>query len=638
MAPKTDLSPIDAALFYVESLDWAVFPCFGISSDTSCLCNAGPHCKSPGKHPITNTGFKEATRDPIRVRSWWEQYPEANVGVATGSISGFDVLDVDPRNGGNESIFAIEMEFGSLPSTLESVTGGGGRHLFFKHQQNLRNKVDFQPGLDVRAEGGYIIAPPSRHANGQHYEFPQPFKTEKLSIAPWPPALLAMLEHPRTNTTYTDSDGLIAEGRRNNTLTSLAGSMRRRGMSKEAIAAALLAENRDRCQPPLEESEVMDIATSIAKYPPDDAAVGRLASVSLSKNGTSEANIHLKSVRADQLIKEAVEPAWQIEGILPMAGSMVIVADAGVGKTWLIQDLAIAVDQGLKWIGHFQATQGKVLVIDEENANTLIKARLRKLLRGSGLTQDGTELNIQFLTANGINLSNHSYVEKLQSILKTMRPDLVIVDALVRIHTNNENDAGEMASLFRIFKNWINEYGCSFVFCHHQRKPGLSGNSPANRYRGSSEIKAFVDTHLDLRPLKSQDGVFSVNHVKSRYAEPLAPFDVEIRDVREDAVQLHYLGQSSARIEGKFDVATEFVQSALGDGQWHSRQELVELAQSHGIRRDMLDAARKALVGSGKLEETQRGKGKCFRLTEFRSDAPVSHKETEATHSQMLHE
>ena len=635
MESKTDLSLIDAALFYVESLDWAVFPCFGIRSDTSCSCNAGSNCKSPGKHPITDTGFKEATNDPRKVRSWWEQYPEANVAVATGSISGFDVLDIDPRNGGDRSISALETRFGLLPSTLETKTGGGGRHLFFQHQQDLRNKVDFQPGLDVRAEGGYVIAPPSRHANGQHYEFSRAPKPEKTHIAPWPAALFAMLYHPRENTMYTDSRHTIPQGRRNSTLASLAGTMQKRGMTKGAIAAALLTDNRERCKPPLEDQEVIRIAESIAKYAPDEPASSFVSSVPISINGTSETNIDLKPISAHQLITEAPETQWQIEGILPTGSAMVVVADAGVGKTWLMHDLAVAIDQDRKWIGHFPVSQGKVLIIDEENAIALIKKRLQKLLKGHALPEDGSELKVQFLAATGMDLSSEAYVAELQTVLETMRPDLVIIDALVRIHTNNENDAGEMASLFGIFKRWMNEYGCSFVFCHHQRKPGPIGNAPSTMYRGSSEIRAFVDTHLDLRKSKSQEGVFTVDHVKSRYAEPVAPFDVEIFDLGEDAIQLRHLGDSSARIEDKLDKATEFIQSLMEDGQWHSRQEIEEKGKTHSITRDILDKARISMVKSGELEETQEGKKKVFRSAKLRSDAPSIYIGTEETNQQQ---
>ena len=615
---------------------------------------------------MTLHGYKDATRDPEEIKRWWTAHPTANIGIPTGAISGFDVLDVDTRSDGDESLADLESKLGRIPDTVESLTGGGGRHIFFQHHPGLRNMTAARMGIDIRAGGGYIVVPPSRHASGRRYHWELSSLPEEVEIKPWPTDLfkalcpgaagpdptadLSSIEHAQKpphplsespNSVQleiqpaTGTPQLIPHGTRNTTLASLAGTMRKRGMTEGAIAAALLADNRERCKPPLEDREVIRIAKSIAKYAPDEIASNFVSSVPISINGTSETNIDLKPISAYQLITEAPETKWQIDGILPTGSAMVVVADAGVGKTWLMHDLAVAIDQDRKWIGHFSVSQGKVLIIDEENAIALIKKRLQKLLKGHDLPEDGSELKVQFLAATGMNLSSEAYVAELQTVLETMRPDLVIIDALVRIHTNNENDAGEMASLFGIFKRWINEYGCSFVFCHHQRKPGPIGNAPSTMYRGSSEIRAFVDTHLDLRKSKSQEGVFTVDHVKSRYAEPVAPFDVEICDVGEDAIQLRHLGDSSTRIEDKLDKATEFIQSLMEDGQWHSRQEIEEKGKTHSITRDMLDKARTSMVKSGELEETQEGKKKVFRSAKLRSDAPSLYIGTEETNQQQ---
>jgi RecA-family ATPase len=342
------------------------------------------------------------------------------------------------------------------------------------------------------------------------------------------------------------------------------------------------------------------------------------------RNGASETKITLHTRKAIELMKEASEVVWQVESILAKGAAMVVVADAGVGKTWFVLDLALAVDQGLLWLGHFEVQQGKVLILDEENADALLRRRLEKLLRAHEMAEDGSELGIEFLTGEGVNLSNAAYVAALDAVLDKMRPDLVIVDALVRIHQGNENDAGEMARLFGIFKQWMKRYGCSFVFCHHQRKPGIAGNNPSSMYRGSSEIRAFVDTHLDLRRVRGDEkGVFIVEQAKSRYDEPLPAFEVEVVDIAEGATAVRHLGDSNRHDKDKFEKALEFVDGLLADGEWHTRDEIEEKGKSAGFKRDMLDKARMQLVQSEELEEGKDGKKKRFRKSNFASDAPL---------------
>ena len=98
-------------------------------------------------------------------------WPDANGAVPTGESSGFDAPDVDPRHCGTDSLDQMEAEHGSLPDTIEQITGSGGRHILFRHHDGVGNKIALAPGLDVRGEGGYMIVPPSRHANATNYEW-----------------------------------------------------------------------------------------------------------------------------------------------------------------------------------------------------------------------------------------------------------------------------------------------------------------------------------------------------------------------------------------------------------------------------------------------------------------------------------
>ena len=171
---------------------WAVFPCYSIGDGGQCSCG-DPDCGSPGKHPRTKRGHLEATTDEDVIRGWWDAWPDANIGMATGSASGIDVLDVDPRHNGDNTLAELETEHGRLPDTIEQLTGGGGRHIVFAHQAGLRCKAPLAPGLDVRGDGGYVVLTPSNHVSGRDYEWEPSKCPGEAEPADWPPWLLAMM-------------------------------------------------------------------------------------------------------------------------------------------------------------------------------------------------------------------------------------------------------------------------------------------------------------------------------------------------------------------------------------------------------------------------------------------------------------
>jgi len=260
-------SLVAAALQYA-SRGWLVLP-LHTPTGTDCSCGK-PDCEHPGKHPRTEHGFHDATTDEATIRRWWFQWPDANIGVATGTVSGIAVLDIDPRHGGDESLADLERQHGTLPDTVESITGGGGRHILFAYPGGYVKSRSIAPGIDIKGDGGYIVAPQSRHATGGQYEWELLSHPDDTPLAPLPDWLLTMIASPSAEPVPLTAEeaAVIPEGNRNGTLTSLAGTMRRRGMSEDGICAALLAENARRCVPPLPQEEVRRIVRSVARYEP----------------------------------------------------------------------------------------------------------------------------------------------------------------------------------------------------------------------------------------------------------------------------------------------------------------------------------------------------------------------------------
>ena len=154
------LSPLgQAALNYATNNGHPVFPCYSITDAGTCSCG-DTTCPSPGKHPLTINGFTNATTAADLIKEWWAAAPEANIGIPTGAVSGFDVVDLDcykPDGASLETLCGGHQ----LPETPISETGRGGRHYLFKHEGH---KGIAPAGVDWKSDGGYIIVPPSRGA------------------------------------------------------------------------------------------------------------------------------------------------------------------------------------------------------------------------------------------------------------------------------------------------------------------------------------------------------------------------------------------------------------------------------------------------------------------------------------------
>jgi putative DNA primase/helicase len=279
----------DAALYYA-SLGWHVFPVWW-PVDGRCACG-DPSCKHPAKHPLGRLvprGFLDATTDPAAIRRWWGAAPLANVGVATGRVSRLLVVDADGAAGRDALADLLDRhDDDGEPAVAE--TGGGGLHLAFALPPGARARssvgvIAFK--TDVRGDGAAFVAPPSVHAAGRAYRWDG-----------WPPApgrapgwllrLVAPPPEPIRVPAHGD-DSPIPEGRRNVALTSVAGTLRRAGLTVAAVEAALLAENAARCRPTLAEAEALAIARSVGRYPPGPTVAGAGPRLVVIRNGVEVA-------------------------------------------------------------------------------------------------------------------------------------------------------------------------------------------------------------------------------------------------------------------------------------------------------------------------------------------------------------
>jgi hypothetical protein len=256
--PSREIANAQAAMRYLAR-GWSVLPLRG-----------------GDKRPLVQwEKLQQQRADAAAAAQWFARWPDANVGIVTGEISNLIVLDVDPKHGGDDSLAELERRFGKLPDTVEAETGGGGRHLYFAHPGDLvPNRAGLAQGIDLRGDGGYVVAPPSRHPSGQLYAWAPGRSPDESALAALPRWLLFAGRGfggfgPRARRSLTGWRSLVregvAEGERNSTVASLTGHLLWHGVDPEVALELMLAWNRLRCRPPLDDDEVARAVASIAK-------------------------------------------------------------------------------------------------------------------------------------------------------------------------------------------------------------------------------------------------------------------------------------------------------------------------------------------------------------------------------------
>jgi hypothetical protein len=226
-------------------------------------------CQPGAKTPATPNGLLAATTDPENIKQWWSANQDYNIGIATGETSGVWVLDIDGDEG-EATLRALETEHGALPPTVEAITGGGGRHLYFRLADepisNSAGKIG--PGIDVRGDGGYVLAPPSLHPCGGRYQWSVDSAAEFAAAPDWLTAKLAhhaagkgkpLEEWHRTLTSP------IPNGQRNTTLASICGRLIFHGLDLIEARDLLACVNAARCDPPLPDDEINALIISVAR-------------------------------------------------------------------------------------------------------------------------------------------------------------------------------------------------------------------------------------------------------------------------------------------------------------------------------------------------------------------------------------
>ena len=314
--PETQF--LSAALALAE-LGYKVFP-----------LSPGTKVPRPGSR-----GLLDATSDPTSIEAWWSAVPDANIGLLTDDLA---VIDADNHAWPTEEALARELATG-----LVQRTPRGGRHYVFRQPPGASVRCSagkVAEGVDVRANGGYIVAAPSI-VEGKRYEL---VSGDWSDMPVLPSSILALIDRPATWQIAKPAEpgNVIAEGGRNDALFRMGCRMRQTGHTKDEIAAALLQTNRDRCRPPQSPSEVHKIAEQAARYEPDQI---RTMVVEGHEDPLSPSGPVV--VRLSEVAPMPVEWLWP--GRIAVGKLTLIAGDPGLGKSFLTLDLAARKSAGKPW-------------------------------------------------------------------------------------------------------------------------------------------------------------------------------------------------------------------------------------------------------------------------------------------------
>lgn len=563
---------IDYAIEYANR-GWAVFP-----------------LRSHGKEPLTKNGCKDATKDLTMIKTWWERYPDANIGIATGQISnGLIVidLDVDEEKGVNgvDSLDEWESENGCFPQSWQTITGRGGNHLLFTTDRRVKNKVGCLPGVDVRGDGGYIVAPPSIHPNGNSYEWE--WYDGDCELAEMDETLEFFLGGGYSGVTqitqHFEIPETVQQGGRNDMLFRLACSMQSKGLSDEAIRAAVETENKNKCVPPLSSRELELLINSALSKAKGNSNTGTYAEPKKKEDAPKEKKTLRKLKKASELmLKDLPEPTVYVgvgeEIPLLVEGTCILSAKPKLGKSWLVLAMCLAISKGEDFLG-YKTKKCSTLYLDLETSEQLQQKRIRKALNGKPIPENF------YLETETDNLDS-GFVEQIEAYIKEdSNIGVVIIDVFQIIRSSMKNTKeNEYEHAYRDItplNELARKYHLSIILVCHDRKM-VDPDDPFSNILGSTGLQGAVSQMMVMfKPRKDLPIHLSV---KGKTIDGLLDLNVELSNGQWDVI-------AGTKTDGSEDMEYTYMNSpirkavlALAKEGWKGRcGAFIEDAVAHGI-------------------------------------------------------
>jgi hypothetical protein len=304
----------------------------------------------------------------------------------------------------------------------------------------------------------------------------------------------------------------------------------------------------------------------------------------------------LPVVRVDQIAREENALRWLVEPLWGESSVGVIGGAPKCAKTWLGLDLALSVATGTPCLGRYAVPRpGPVLVYLAEDALTVVRERVEGMARHRGLKLAGVDLHV--ITVPALRLDREPHRQRLLETARRLRPRLLLLDPLVRLHGIDENSATEVAGLLAYFRLLQRQLDLSVILVHHTRKNAAGGVAAGQGLRGSSDLHAFGDSNLYLRRVQ-QRLVLSTEH---RAAPAAPPVHVELVSQQAETTHLEVVGQ---RHEESSVTLADQILARLPDGTVLTR---TQLRDTLSVQNQRLGHVLASLEKAGRIRHTPAG-------------------------------
>lgn len=485
------------------------------------------------KRPALDNWALYSDRRPVpqEINKWWTMHPDWGVGITTGKMSKVVVIDCDDWD-------LSQQLLRRFPTPWVAISPGhNSYHLYYQYPSGharIPNAKLFGGKVDFKADGGFIVAPPTIHPNGKRYVW---HTKDGAYPAPLPLEILEMVVGKKTE---TSSDHWIVNllengsesGSRDQDATRLAGYFVKKGMARDVILLQLKPwfdqTEQDREFNWSNVVKCLDSVIKSHKRANPHSITEEVLGVTSVSNPEDHVTHFFDFIEGED---DEDEIKWLIKGWLPENSTALMVAPPGTYKTWLMIAMAVSVGCGVPFMGNEVSAPAPVLIIQQEDSKDLIKQRLRTVwgplvgIKSSiGTDEQGDYLDFYNLTVEPhidvkesdklIHFDDPDSMELLKDLIVKYGYKLVFIDPLY-MSADADNFMAKAAQQMGVLKRLRDAYGVTFVVLHHTKKSTAEDGIQRMDAWGSQFINAWLETGIQVRPTDIQNTVQVVVHFKN---------------------------------------------------------------------------------------------------------------------------